>query len=118
MLARRKTAKISTTNVVTKVATSHLEVNNIDFESNWKRLNIWIRELHWHWSELQSKFAETCIFPYCAHTHDIWINISTRRPTSADSTARRQFQFQYLFISRVHLFYDIQWKRIRSITFI
>ena len=42
----------------------------------------------------------------------------TRRPASADSTASRQFQFQYLFISRVHLFYDIQCKRIRGIPFI
>jgi len=44
----------------------------------------------------------------------------TRRPVSADSTARRQFQceFQYLFISRVYLFYDIQWNRIRGIPFI
>jgi len=42
----------------------------------------------------------------------------TRRPASADSTAHRQFQFQYLFISRVHLFYHIQWKRIRGIPFI
>ena len=46
------------------------------------------------------------------------VTVSTRRPASADSTARRQFQFQYLFISRVHLFYDIQWKRIRVIPFI
>jgi len=44
----------------------------------------------------------------------------TRTPASADSIARRQFQFQfqYLFIWRVHLFYDIQWKRIRGIPFI
>jgi len=42
----------------------------------------------------------------------------TRRPASADRTARRQFQFQYLCISRVHLFHDIQWKRIRGIPFI
>jgi len=31
----------------------------------------------------------------------------TRRPASADRTARRQFQFPCLCISRVHLFYDI-----------
>ena len=28
-----------------------------------------------------------------------------------------QFQFQYLCISRVHLFYDIQWERIHGIPF-
>ena len=44
--------------------------------------------------------------------------ILTRRPASADSTVCRQFQFQYLFIWRVHLFYDIQWKRICGIPFI
>jgi len=42
----------------------------------------------------------------------------TRRLASADRTARRQFQFQYLCISCVHLFYDMQWKRIRGIPFI
>jgi len=44
----------------------------------------------------------------------------TTRPASADKTARSQFQFQfqYLCISRVHLFYYIQWKRIRGIPFI
>ena len=42
----------------------------------------------------------------------------TRKPASVDSTACRQFQFQNLFISRVHLFYHIQWKQICGIPFI
>jgi len=40
------------------------------------------------------------------------LRIKTRGPASTDSTAHCQFQFQYLFISLVHLFYDTQWKRI------
>jgi len=54
---------------------------------------------------------------------DGWFNIirqvtATCPPMRAHWRRQFQFQFQYLCISRMHLFYDIQWKRIRGIPFI
>jgi len=92
----------------------------VNFGGRWGRVPQYITWDYTEWEILQH-LTYTCSLVYDQNTQFLGLMVyQTRRPASADSTARRQFQFQfqYLFISRVHLFYDVQWKRISGFPFI